>query len=69
MSFAGPRRVRPPGIRFEDLPPIDFVVLSHNHYDHMDLPTLKRLQAQFPAMKILAPLVKKGLPTKQDLRM
>ncbi|WP_426755205.1 MBL fold metallo-hydrolase [Myxococcus sp. Y35] len=45
VSFIGPRRVRPPGIRFEDLPPIDVVVVSHNHYDHMDLPTLRRLEA------------------------
>jgi L-ascorbate metabolism protein UlaG (beta-lactamase superfamily) len=43
VSFAGPRRVRPPAIRFEDLPPIDVVLLSHNHYDHLDLPTLRRL--------------------------
>jgi L-ascorbate metabolism protein UlaG (beta-lactamase superfamily) len=35
--------VAEPGIRFEDLPPIDIVVVSHNHYDHMDLATLKRL--------------------------
>ena len=39
----GPNRVRAPGVRFEDLPRIDLVVVSHNHYDHMDLPTLKRL--------------------------
>ncbi len=39
----GPKRVAEPGIRFEDLPKIDIVVLSHNHYDHMDLVTLKRL--------------------------
>lgn len=45
VSFVGPKRVRPPGIRFEDLPPIDVVVVSHNHYDHMDLPTLRRLEA------------------------
>ena len=43
VAGVGPRRVRPPGIRFEDLPRIDAVLVSHNHYDHMDLPTLKRL--------------------------
>ncbi|HEX8222181.1 MAG TPA: MBL fold metallo-hydrolase [Allosphingosinicella sp.] len=43
FSFIGPKRVRAPGVRFEDLPKIDFVLISHNHYDHMDLPTLKRL--------------------------
>ncbi len=39
----GPKRVAEPGVRFDDLPPIDLVVVSHNHYDHMDLATLKRL--------------------------
>lgn len=43
VSFAGPRRAVPPGLSFEQLPPIDVVVVSHNHYDHMDLPTLRRL--------------------------
>jgi L-ascorbate metabolism protein UlaG (beta-lactamase superfamily) len=43
FSFVGPRRVRAPGVRFEQLPPIDLVLVSHNHYDHMDLPTLRRL--------------------------
>src|SRR5262249_39835541 len=45
VSFAGPHRVRPPGIRFTDLPPIDAVIISHNHYDHMDVATLQRLAA------------------------
>ncbi len=44
VSFVGPKRVRIPGIRFEDLPPIHVVLISHNHYDHMDLPTLRRLE-------------------------
>lgn len=43
VSFAGPRRVRPPGVRFDDLPPIALVLLSHNHYDHCDLETLRSL--------------------------
>jgi L-ascorbate metabolism protein UlaG (beta-lactamase superfamily) len=43
VQFAGPKRVRHPGIALEDLPPIDIVLLSHNHYDHLDLPTLKTL--------------------------
>jgi L-ascorbate metabolism protein UlaG (beta-lactamase superfamily) len=47
VSFAGPVRRRPPGLRFEDLPPIDLVVLSHNHYDHMDVPTLLQLERTF----------------------
>jgi L-ascorbate metabolism protein UlaG (beta-lactamase superfamily) len=43
FQWAGPRRKRPPGIRFEDLPKIDLILLSHNHYDHLDIATLKRL--------------------------
>jgi L-ascorbate metabolism protein UlaG (beta-lactamase superfamily) len=46
FSFIGPKRVRAPGVRLEDLPEIDLVMVSHNHYDHMDLPTLKRLWAR-----------------------
>ena len=42
----GPKRVAQPGVRFDDLPKIDLIVISHNHYDHMDLPTLKRLWAR-----------------------
>lgn len=39
----GPTRVRPPGVAFDDLPRVDVVVVSHNHYDHMDLDTLEQL--------------------------
>ena len=43
VSFAGPRRANPPGIGFDDLPPIHAVIVTHNHYDHMDVATLARL--------------------------
>jgi L-ascorbate metabolism protein UlaG (beta-lactamase superfamily) len=43
VAFAGPKRHRPPGIRFDDLPPIDIVLVSHNHYDHLDVGTLHRI--------------------------
>lgn len=43
FRFAGPKRVNAPGIAFDDLPSIDVVLLSHNHYDHMDVDTLTRL--------------------------
>ena len=45
VSFAGPHRVNGPGIAFDDLPPIDLVLVSHNHYDHLDTATLARLKA------------------------
>ncbi|MBN2403022.1 MAG: MBL fold metallo-hydrolase [Spirochaetes bacterium] len=47
LSWLGVKRHRKPGIHFEDLPPIDAVLISHNHYDHMDMPTLKRLAEKF----------------------
>lgn len=43
FSFVGPKRVRAPGIRLADLPRIDVIVVSHNHYDHLDVATLKAL--------------------------
>lgn len=44
FSFVGPKRYSQPGVDFDRLPPIHVVLLSHNHYDHMDVPTLRRLQ-------------------------
>lgn len=46
VSWAGPKRVRAPGIPLSAVPRPDVVLLSHNHYDHMDFPSLRKLQAQ-----------------------
>jgi len=51
----GPRRVRDPGVLFDDLPPISIVLLSHNHYDHCDLATLRRLARRFDPV-VVTPL-------------
>jgi L-ascorbate metabolism protein UlaG (beta-lactamase superfamily) len=55
FSFVGPSRANPPGISFEDLPPVDLVLLSHNHYDHLDVATLARLKAAHDP-QIITPL-------------
>ncbi|MDX8467831.1 MBL fold metallo-hydrolase [Mesorhizobium sp. VK23B] len=55
FAFAGPKRVNAPGIAFSDLPPIDLVLVSHNHYDHLDLATLKRLKESH-GPRVLTPL-------------
>lgn len=47
FSFAGPRRIRPPGIPWDQLPRIDAVLVSHNHFDHLDLATLAELHRRF----------------------
>jgi N-acyl-phosphatidylethanolamine-hydrolysing phospholipase D len=43
LPFAGPRRRSPPALNLDTLPPIDVVVISHNHYDHLDAPTIRAL--------------------------
>ena len=56
LQFAGPRRYAPPAIRFETLPRIDVVFISHDHYDHLDAPTVARITDTFPEVKWAAPL-------------
>jgi len=71
-SWAGPKRRAAPGIRFEDLPTIDVVLISHNHYDHMDLATLRRLVAAYHPRIVTglgnsAYLRRHGVPGAQDI--
>lgn len=55
FSFIGPARHSPPGIRFEDLPKIDVLLLSHNHWDHLEIGTVKKL-ADRDKLRIICPL-------------
>jgi N-acyl-phosphatidylethanolamine-hydrolysing phospholipase D len=55
VTFGGPKRVMPPGLAFEDLPPIHLVVISHDHYDHLDAATVRRL-AETHGPRFLVPL-------------
>src|SRR6185436_18666032 len=52
-GFIGVRRYTPPGIAFDDLPPIDFVLISHDHYDHLDEPTVRRLAHTFDPLFVV----------------
>jgi L-ascorbate metabolism protein UlaG (beta-lactamase superfamily) len=66
VNFAGPKRVMAPGVAFANLPPIDVVLLSHNHYDHLDMDTLRQLHAAYRPL-IVTPLgndsiVRKAIP-------
>lgn len=55
VAWAGPKRVTAPGVDFEHLPPIDVILISHNHYDHLDRTTLQRLHATHDPL-IIVPL-------------
>ncbi len=73
VSFAGPKRVRAPGLALAALPKVDLVLLSHNHYDHMDVASLRKLRRRFPGMRIVttlgnaAFLARKGLAGAVEL--
>ena len=45
FSWAGVKRVRAPGVTLDDLPEIDYILISHDHYDHLDIPSLKRISS------------------------
>jgi N-acyl-phosphatidylethanolamine-hydrolysing phospholipase D len=67
VSFAGPRRFVEPGVALDDLPEIDFVVVSHNHYDHLDLGTLTKLAERNPETRFFVPLENGDLLRKQGI--
>jgi N-acyl-phosphatidylethanolamine-hydrolysing phospholipase D len=67
VPLIGPRRYVKPGLAMEDLPPIDFVVISHNHYDHLDLPTLRSLAKRNPETVFFVPLGNGDLLRQQGL--
>src|SRR5262249_42615927 len=54
LGWAGPKRVRDPGVAWEALPRIDIVLLSHNHYDHLDIATLTRLRDRYDPIMLVA---------------
>jgi len=72
LRWAGPRRVRRPGLAFERLPLIHLVLVSHNHYDHMDLATLRRLRQRFDPLFVTGLgnrryLLKRGIARVEEL--
>jgi L-ascorbate metabolism protein UlaG (beta-lactamase superfamily) len=60
VSWLGPRRVDPPGVDFDAVSKVDLVLLSHDHYDHCDLPTLGRLARRDDPL-VVAPLGHRSL--------
>ena len=72
LAFAGPRRARAPGLALAALPQVDAILVSHNHYDHMDLASLRALHRRFGAPVITtlgnaAPLAAAGVPGATEL--
>ncbi|WP_245812308.1 MBL fold metallo-hydrolase [Actinophytocola xinjiangensis] len=55
-TVVGPRRLHPVPVALADLPPVDAVVISHDHYDHLDMSTIRRIAALWPATRFVVPL-------------
>lgn len=72
LSWAGPRRVRAPGLALDALPRPNLVLLSHNHYDHLDLASLRALHRRFAPVVVTTPgnartLARAGVPGAREL--
>jgi N-acyl-phosphatidylethanolamine-hydrolysing phospholipase D len=69
LSFIGPKRAQPPGIALADLPPIDVIVISHNHYDHLDVASVRALSERSDGRTlVLVPLGLKSFLEGQGVR-
>ena len=68
-SWLGPKRVRPPAVPFEEIPKIDVVLLSHDHYDHLDRPTLARLARRDDPLVIAGLEVGAKVPSRRVLEL
>lgn len=66
FTFAGPRRMRAPGIPLDELPHIHYIFISHNHYDHLDMPCVQELQNRH-APAFIVPLGVKALLQKKGI--
>lgn len=69
VSFAGPKRFHAPPLTLQQLPPIEGLILSHDHYDHLDVPTIeylaKRVQRYFVPLGVKARLIEMGVPAER----
>ena len=67
--WTGPKRVRPPAVPFEAIPRIDVVLLSHDHYDHLDRPTLRRLAARDDPLVLTGKRVGRKVPSRRIVEL
>ncbi len=74
FSFLGPKRRHAPGMRLSELPKVDFVLISHDHYDHLDEPTVMKLKYLFPKITWVVPygvkkwFIKRGITQVVELQ-
>ncbi len=68
LKFAGPKRLIKPALKISELPKVDIIAISHNHYDHFDISSLKKVQKRFPNVRILIPKGDKRLLKKYNLK-